>query len=203
MKKYLILESWHNGCDNAVDELYATCERYSNAKELLLDFRHWVIDTKSIGQEFRKPKEGERIWTLWDEETTTLSVWIGKVNSYPCDSEFRRSFRIVEEERKWDFVLEQESKNPAYYGFYTGLISNGKDFLFYRANREDNICEVFGSIEEMCGENSKSDALCSYPWNAENASILLSVLNNNPFKDVYIDDNCDQSKSILRTIEFK
>lgn len=288
MKKYQILESWHNRCDNAVCELYAECRNENDTREIL-DALSKKFEKEGLGDGFPSLSEGyELVSQFYDN---IADFWLQKNDEGFMSSEYRRRFQVIVEtvedtkelfilteteanepsysyselfpsvvkarERmkhlyhenaiekdintitkadwqegkdtafveyedgnsihwsiskaesigpiphRWDFVHEQESLNPAFYGFYTGIISNGKDFLFFRANREDNLCEVFGSIEEMGEDDSELFALCSYPWTAENDSLLLSVLNNTPFEDVYTYGTCDQSKSILKTIEFK
>lgn len=202
MKKYIILESWNNGCDNGENCLYATCDSRADAKELLYGLGHMMMNTGSLGEDYGQPEDGTKVHTAWYDIEDTLYAWTGTGDCKPFGSEFRRIFRIVEQDAKWDFVHERESLNPAFYGFFIGLVSNGSDFLFYRASREDNLCEVFGSIEEMCQSNSEDLALCSYPWTAENDSLLLSVLNANPFGKVYAEGTCDQSQSILHSIQF-
>lgn len=202
MKKYIILESWHNRCDNGENCLYATCDNKADAKELLYGLSHMMINTGSLGEDYGQPEDGTKVHTAWYDIEDTLYAWTGTEDCKPFGSEFRRIFRIVEQDAKWDFVHEQESLNPAFYGLYTGIISNGSDYLFYRASGEDNLCEVFGSIEEMCEESSGRNALCSYPWTAENDSLLLDTLNANPFEMVYKYGTCDQSGTILKTIKF-
>lgn len=292
MKRYQILESWHNRCDNAENELYAVCNNENDAKEILFALRaefeiYGLGDGFPPVEDYRLMSEvNDNIYSFWLIDHVAKEGWNG-----PMSSEYRRIFKIVVEtvedteelfilteteandpsyshselfpsldkahERmrllyhensvekdidtiakadwqegrdnafieykdgnsihwsiskaesnglimhKWDFVLEHESLNPAFYGFWTGVISNGKDFLFFRANREDNICEVFGSLEEMCEEDSELSALCSYPWTAENDALLLSVLENNPFEKIYACETCDHSGSILKTTEFQ
>ena len=203
MKKYQILESWHNRCDNAVCELYAECENENDTREIL-DALSSKFEKEGLGDGFPPLTDGYELMSQFYDNIADF--WLQKNDEEFMSSEYRRRFQVIvidSNQPKWDFVHEQESLNPAFYGFYTGIISNGKDFLFFRANREDNLCEVFGSIEEMGEDDSELFALCSYPWTAENDSLLLSVLNNTPFEDVYTYGTCDQSKSILKTIEFK
>ena len=96
MKKYIILESWHNGCDNAKDENYATCDRHDNADEIITGTMSAILRLKSLGKGFPAPTKENWIHTEWDKEKQTMRIWIGKTGQGFFDSEFRREFKIIE-----------------------------------------------------------------------------------------------------------
>lgn len=112
MSKFTILESWHNGCDNAEDEIYATCNNKADAKELLLGLGIMLHRKNSLGEDFPDPTKQQRVHVSWLDTAGGLSAWIGIEGSCAMGSEHRRIFRIVEEEGQ-DFgtAFSQEELN--------------------------------------------------------------------------------------------
>lgn len=197
MKKYKILESWHNGCDNAENELYATCDNKADAKELLLGLGYKMQGINSLGEDFPEPAKLERVHVAfsWLETKGVLTAWIGADDSHPMGSEHRRIFHIVEA-GKWDFTYDEEFPDTAGQNIM-GILTDGEHFLFWHAfaheEGQTEICHIYDSIA-MQPENT----VCTYPWTAENDSILLNALNSleNP------DDYCGEG-SPLMTLQFK
>lgn len=98
---------------------------------------------------------------------------------------------------KWQIAYEEEQfSRITGTAFFRGVISNGKDFLFFKtdgSSDEDSTCHVYNSIV-MSGDSEE----CSYPWTAENDQRLLDCLNS-------LDDTrhfCGEC-SPLRTLRFE
>lgn len=119
----------------------------------------------------------------------------GERVTWDCRNLYRFEDSILPRE-KWNFLYEQ--KYPDSNGAcYAGVISNGKDCLFFNICRDDDEpaehCSVHSSITM-----EEETLLCQYPWTKENDELLLSTLNALP-KDS--PDFCG-NKSVLRNINF-
>lgn len=94
----------------------------------------------------------------------------------------------------WDYVYEEEHFDVNGY-CCAGVISNGKDFLFFTVNCDEpggmEICRIYSSISFE--EESK---LCQYEWIAENDSIVLEHLNS------LINKINDEALKTLRQLHF-
>lgn len=95
----------------------------------------------------------------------------------------------------WDFRYEEEFPDTAGPNM-AGVISNGDNYLFYHAYADEDgdpvICHIYSSFNM-----TEDTQVCSYPWTAENDSILLDALNN--LEDP--DDYCGEG-SPLTTLRF-
>lgn len=120
MKRYRILESWHNGSDNAENECYCVSESKENVKELfeaLCD----KFQSNGLGPDFPSGKMNVQ------RNRESVVFFLGdKLTS----SEYWRSFEIVEENSEWHFVHTQKFPDSAGEN-YAGVLSNGKRCLFY------------------------------------------------------------------------
>lgn len=197
MKKYIITESWHNGCDNANGELYATCGNRQDAAELLLGLGHMMERTNRLGDGFPAPPAGQKVQVSWLDLEGVLTVWIGGKDSNPMGSEHRRIFRITEEKPSWDFIYDEEYPDTAGRNF-TGLLSDGEHFLFWHALADDEgeieRCHIY---ESLCDLSLAEGELCSYPWTAENDSKVTGCLNSLGDSSDWCGEHCP-----LRTLEF-
>ena len=81
---------------------------------------------------------------------------------------------------KWDFIYDEEF--PDERPNFMGVISNGKDLLFYHAytpdiDEDEAVCLIFDSLYALYeGEPCN----IKYPWTAENDEKLLAFLNSLP-----------------------
>lgn len=82
---------------------------------------------------------------------------------------------------KWKIVYDEENCDSAGRNF-TGIISNGTDFLFFHAfkhNDDDQVetCTIYNTIRGIFEQN-EDDEECHYPWTAENDERMLNALNS-------------------------
>lgn len=199
MKKYKILESWHNKCDNAEDELFAIFDHKEDAEETIVGYVRSMAASNSLGKDFRRPvgEETVCVWSGPDIDGSLIArAWIGTKDTHFLSSEYRREFIIKEAEPEWEFHYDEEYPDTAGRNFL-GLLSNDENFLFWHAFADEEgqteTCHIYDSLA-MQPENE----ICSYPWTAENDSVLLNALNN--LKDPK--DFCGES-SPIRTLKFK
>ena len=96
MKKYFILESWHNGTSNGTDETYAICYNESDAKEVVQGVLSSFLHLNTLGEDFPDPDGKNWMHQSVDSTTKTYYAWIGPTGCGFLSSEHRRSFRIVE-----------------------------------------------------------------------------------------------------------
>ena len=90
---------------------------------------------------------------------------------------------------KWDFIYDEEI--PDEFPNYIGVISNGKDLLFYHAyylEEDKPICDIYDSLREfwMYGETNMS-----YEWSAENDEKFVNFLNSLPENAIVHGDDSD------------
>lgn len=82
------------------------------------------------------------------------------------------------EKNKWDFVYDEECFDD-WGGNFCGVLSNGKNYLFWHAYAHEKggneICSVYDTIWFFV---EGANPICEYPWTAENDSLLLDCLNN-------------------------
>ena len=200
-KRYQLLESWHNGCDNAENELYAVCNNENDAKEILFALRakfeiYGLGDGFPPVEDYRLMSEvNDNIYSFWLIDHVAKEGWNG-----PMSSEYRRIFRIVIEDPdhpKWDFMYEEEI-HEEFRDYMQGVITDGIRMLFYRTYNTSNkyrICKVYASINEMVNDGQEE---VSYHWNAENDAILIDALNNLQDPNSY----CGEG-SPIRTLKFR
>ena len=197
MKKYAITESWHNGCDNAEGELYATCSNRQDATELLLGLGHMMERMNRLGDGFPEPADGQKVRVAWLEVEGVLTVWIGDEYTYAMGSEHRRIFRITEEKPLWDFIYDEEYPDTAGRDA-AGLLSDGEHFLFWHALADDEgkteQCHIYESLRDL---SLAEGELCSYPWTAENDSKVIECLNSLEDPSDWCGEHCP-----LRALKF-
>lgn len=199
MNKYKILESWHNKCDNAKDELFAIFDRQEDAEETIAGYVRSMAASNSLGKDFRRPvgEETVRVWSGPDTDGALIArAWIGTKDTSFLSSEYRREFIIKEAKPEWEFCYDEEYPDTAGRNFL-GLLSNGENFLFWHAfaheEGQTETCHIYDSIT-MRHDNE----ICSYPCAAENDTILLNALNN--LEDP---NNFCGEGSPIRTLKFK
>lgn len=87
-----------------------------------------------------------------------------------------KNIKVVE--NKWKFIYDEEVLDSWGRNFL-GVISNGKDTLFYHIVPESNggteICHVFSSLQCLL---SGDEPEVSYPWTSDNDDKLLEALNS-------------------------
>ena len=88
-KRYQLLESWHNGCDNAVDEVFCESDHKENLEEILASVCD-ELKTKGLGYDFPSGTP-----QLGVDGPGNPVLFLGKDISI---SEHWRSFRIAETE---------------------------------------------------------------------------------------------------------
>lgn len=187
MKRYQLLESWHNRCDNAKDELYCESDSKENLQETIITLRDF-IKVAGLGPDFPKgtPKIGKR-------ENDETVLYLGESLT---STEYWRSFRIVDTKPQWDFAFEEEFPDTAGKNFM-GVLTDGHHFLFWHAYASEEgqpeRCHIFDSLNM-----DEEVEICSYLWTANNDSILLEALNN--LEDPA--DFCGEG-SPIRTLKFK
>lgn len=184
---YRLLESWHNGCDNGENEVYAESRYRSNLEEILKALHKRFLH-KGLGDGF-----SDEIPNFEITDDGVHRYWLGD----PKDSlpEFCRNFRIVEVKGgSWDFSYEEEIHEDL-RDYMQGVITdNCGRMLFYRAY-PGGMCRVYASINEMVCDGQ---AEVEYPWTAENDSILLDGLNSLENQDDYFGEG-----SPIRILRFK
>ena len=202
--RFLVLEDWNNGCDNASGELFATFPHRGDAEATLIGYARSMVESNSIGDDFRRPAGDEtvRVWSGPDiDGSLIIKAWIGTKDTPFLSSEFRREFIVVEEtpeNPRWDFANEEEdhSADDIREPVFSGIVTNGRNFLYYRTSDNGDgtqTCHIHNSIRLT--EDTEE---CSYLWTPENDSVLLSVLNH--LEDS--EDFCGEG-SPIRTIKFQ
>lgn len=187
MKRYRLLESWHNGGDNGENEVYAE-SRYKSDLVEIMNALHARFLHKGLGDGFSDEVPNFKI-----TDDGVRRYWLGDPNeSLP---EFCRNFRIVEVKGGgWDFAYEEEI-HETLRDYMQGVITdNCGRMLFYRAY-PGGMCRVYASIAEMVDDGQ---AEVEYPWNAENDSILLDGLNSLEDPDDFFGEG-----SPIRVLVFK
>ena len=188
MKTYQIIESWHNGCDNAAEDCYCESTSRENLEETLKSL-FASLKTDGLGWDF--PSGTPKVDT--DNDGNTV-FYLGKDL---CSSEHWRGFRIVEAKPLWGFQYDEEYPDTAGRNF-AGLLTNDEDYLFWHAFADEDgtveKCHIFSSLKDLY-ENENE--ICSYPWTAENDSLVLDTLNNLRNPQEYCGEGCP-----LATLEF-
>lgn len=170
MKRYRLFESWHNGCDNAENEVFAESDSRQNLEEILTAL-HGRFLHKGLGDGY-----SDRIPNFRITEDGLHRYWLGDPEeSLP---EFCRNFRIVEvdeEHPKWDFTEEEELPDTAGYNSM-GLLTNGRfSFPFHILADEEGQrerCHVYDSLLMR-----PEDEICAYDWTDENDEKVINALN--------------------------
>ena len=105
-------------------------------------------------------------------------------------------YRTAPRSSRWDFVDDEEHYGPDGSVSFTGILSDGEHFLFFRTDGGmDEGCTCFIHNSILMDEDSIE---CYYPWTAENDSRLLECLNS--LEDPQ--DYCGEG-SPIRTLSFE
>lgn len=210
--KYNIIEHWQNRA-NTGTEILTTTDNKKVAIELVCALVQ-NINRNGLGKDFPNPAGEFRVFVFTEDnrqvtkpddvlfhintkqgETVgdTLVATIAKSSKDAQISEYRRAFQI--KPAKWDFVYDEGFPDTAGQN-EMGVISDGEHYLFYHAYAEEEgqpeICHIYSSLN--MDEDTEE---CSYPWTAENDSILLECLNNLENET----DFCGEG-SPIRTLKF-
>lgn len=107
-----------------------------------------------------------------------------------------KAWRAKHDIREWDFIRDEERYTPDGRLFWAGLLTNGKDYLYWRTdptehNGDETFCHIYNSI--LMDDDSEE---CCYPWSAENDELVVNGLNSDP-------ENYSGDDSALRQIEFR
>ena len=81
---------------------------------------------------------------------------------------------------KWDFIYDEEIFDERTN--FIGIISNGKDVLFYHAytvdvEKDEEVCEIYDSFLALCHGEPHN---IKYIWTSENDEKLIDFLNSLP-----------------------
>ena len=188
MKTFQIVESWHNRCDNAAEDIF--CE--STSKENLEEILKTLCDglkANGLGWDF---PSGTPTMEKTSDGATVL--FLGADLS---SSEYWRAFRIVEAKTLWGFQYDEEYPDTAGRNF-VGVLTNEENYLFWHAFADNDgqveNCHIYSSLKDLYESQNE---VCVYPWTAENDSLVLEALNtlHNPLD--YCGEGCP-----LSTLEF-
>lgn len=186
MEKYQLLESWRNGDENAQDKLYCESDLKENLEEILSSLSD---NLKENGLGFDFPSGSPRV------DVGSEGVPVFYLGKSPKKSEHWRSFKIVETKPLWGFAYDEQFPDIAGRNFI-GIISNGKNNLFWHAFAEEEgqmeTCHIYDSM--LMEQESE---ICTYPWTAENDSLLIETLNNLQNPEDWCGEACP-----LRTLKF-
>lgn len=92
MKRYIIIESWHNRCDNAT-EFYAECRNEGDAREILAALSV-KFKRDGLGDDFPPFTDGYELMSQFYDNIADF--WLQKNDEEFMSSEYRRRFQVIE-----------------------------------------------------------------------------------------------------------
>ena len=101
-------------------------------------------------------------------------------------------------EKKWDFMSD-ENIFDEWGANCIGALSNGEFIMYYHARKihKDDECETCSIYSSLLALFNHEEEEVSYPWTAENDSLLLEWLNSRGDEESFCGEGCG-----IRDIQF-